>query len=355
MSEKWPFSRARPAGFVTDDIPTASELDKIDRICSQAADGLSYTDAVLPRNWVNTATLTSRGDLVFWTGMVWITMHEGGTGPVASYSVDGKRWIPIRNSFGEIFSTLEIYVSLLSAAVNTGGNVVVVADRSTNVQTVILSTDFGFTWSRASTPWALDTQKSDVAWAPSANLFVLSTDAGLIATSPTGTAWTARTLPSSYGPGYKLAASPTAIIRADGMGRVYRSVDGIAWTLVDATNLLPKLYEIPLYIPGLAKFIIWDSSSGFSRVSTDDGLTWSSGPFGPSTIKSAVAFGRMIVCVDTMASSEAVVRYSVDGGVSWTIGTIASNAPGSRIALGRGQLLFADTGGVHYASIALGP
>jgi hypothetical protein len=62
----WPFSLAWPGGLVNNQVPTHTDLNKLDAQAAQAADGTTYTDVALVSNFTQPFTDTNGGTIVLY-------------------------------------------------------------------------------------------------------------------------------------------------------------------------------------------------------------------------------------------------------------------------------------------------
>lgn len=346
----WPFTRAKLAGYTdTVDVPTAAELNKIDTQAAQAADGVTWTDVVIAKNWLhNSGVLANRGDALAWSGAQWVSIGRGptlSTTPECSVSYDGKLWA----SIGVMGAGVGL--SAVNCAASNGAGVVLAGGTpsSGSVQKIRRSADHGATWTIPNSVDATAAGVVALAWFPAGNVFVAALSNTNIETSPDGVTWTSRTVPNVAG---GFAVSPTAII----CGR-NRSTDGITWTSLSAQ--LTTDYFAFAYSTALQKFFAfgWTGSASVVKSSSDDGLTWSAaGLVAPvrvaGTIETVPSYGRVLL-VTTAAGP---ILYSIDGALSWRTTKIpdSSSACSKQPVLGSTQFLTVDNNKVHYGTLAAG-
>lgn len=355
----WPFTRAKPGGYVDNDVPTHGELNKIDDQVAQAANGIDYTDTSILRNIVHASSaLTDRGAELVWTGERFLSFGVTGGVPQCSASRTGEAWTSIGSMGGTGLGTFR-----MSAAANGSGSVVVGVDLAlAGAAKIRQSADHGATWNVRNTADSSRQRVTTVRWFAAASLFVAQLDDGNIETSPDGITWTAQTVPGPLvGPSKNaMDVSPTAICALTGDYRILRSTDGINWTNTAlggwATGGSGAAPDYVLYIPDLNRFLALgdDDTGGYdASASDDDGVTWSGSGLTPIAALGQAdaghsAYGRVVV----LGQDTDGIAYSVDGGASWLKGS-AHTARAT--AIGRGQLVFAESvSGIHRASIALG-
>lgn len=122
----------------------------------------------------------------------------------------------------------------------------------------------GVSWSFDDTPIIEDVRYIDFGVGSAGPVWVAVGSSGTIATSTDGETWTNQTVASDvewsgvvFGNDRFLAASGTVL---------YTSLDGYAWSLVGATNIIP--------IAHLGEMWIGADSAAAIHLSTDDGLSW---------------------------------------------------------------------------------
>lgn len=254
-----------------------------------------------------------------------------------------------------------------------------------------LSTDGGKTWANQSS--AATTGAIGVLWVPSLSLFIGNTTVGSgstvgIETSPQGTAWTLRTVPTTTSVGIasignSLAFGAGVIVACQASGQVISSPDGTTWTARGATPMTGKTmvavafggstfvalasdgtaYTSPdgltwtsrgasgagtasaqmalVYNPRSGVFLAANGGTG-AIATSPDGITWTSRSAFASTLGSvAYAWGAFVAIAATSGYSDAFAVWTSYDGVTFTqlsmrTGlTVANVAAKAKLALGR--------------------
>lgn len=319
----WPFALLRPTGYANGLPMTGPEAQLLQEQVAASADGRSFTDLAVVRNWkfsLLTSLLTtsvSPRSVVYDRGSRrWLLFGEVSGQAGAVWTIAGARWLMTSGTPG-------------GSPVLTGGSVVAGTDGagvvllggtplSNSVNKLRETTDGGASWVSRSIGASDTLSVKAIAWSSALGLWVaivggLSGDANSgVFTSPDRVTWTNRS--SGVYTHLIVRNTPSPVLLATGNQHAspstgyLRSTDAITWSPTAA----------PWPETGQCKGC-WSDHYGAFFVGTATGI-WSS-PTGLaaswtqvssdvlSVSSSIVAYGRMLVRGDG--------RASVDGGVNW--------------------------------------
>lgn len=358
----WPFSKAFGAGLVNNDVPTHSQLNKLDEQQAQAADGALWSDAALVKNWRRSAVVTgmdvtaesSDASQACWSPLIgkWVAFGRNSGNPTVATSYDGVEW-----STGSI--PAHEGLTPRAAAANPAGIVLVGGSPgSASTKKLRRSTDGGLTWLGADIGAADTTMVSALLWHPAGAQFIAGRANGDILTSPDGVTWTPRTVPNADGR-RRMATDGTTIVCSSGASswdKCVTSLDGITWT--ERTFPSVASWSGLAWSPALGKFFaVGDSVAA----SSPDGVTWSSsgltGP-GASGFPGLACHGRLLLAATShVGAGPGSVLYSIDGAVSWKLirklDSTSEDFPyhSHMPIVGDAQFLAWDPAGVFYSSL----
>lgn len=349
----WPFTRANPAGYVNDDVPTHSEINLMDQQIAQAADGAWWTDAARFANFPYKFTHTFGGKCGFYNPVLGRFFSFN----VAVSAVD-TNCVNSKSPF-YVFTTAGIAsITPNDCAVDpTTGKMIVVGTPISSSQSRIRSSTDGITWTaRTSAKAASTAGPVSCLWAGGTiNKFFIgflgSGASGEIESSPDGVTWTNQTVPSVLSrtfPAFSPSLNRILWISGSSAAGV-TSDDGVNWT----ARTLPTVLAEAFWSVPHGKFFAFDSVAP-SMYSSADGITWSSpipltgflpgaliadGMFAEGRVMGAVIAGNLVLTVDEWATTVKVAEV-----------------PATFLAYSdKGQLLCGESAaGIHMAAMRFG-
>jgi hypothetical protein len=355
----WPFLRAKPAGWVNNDVPTHSELNLMDEQIAQAADGATWSDvaaiATLPHAFTNSAG----GRFALWNPVLrkFFSFNVSSGDPLGWRS---------NNPF-ETLTSLTLPTTpgcdITDVAVNPStGNMIVVGHLYSSSQGRVRQSTDGVTWTTRNTAKSASVlgPSSCLYCGGSINKFFLGFGAsgggaGEIESSPDGITWTNLTVPNTF-ERKTPAFSPTLnriLWARETSGTYVTSDDGVSWTQRTAPW---GGCSLATWNSHFGKFFIFDNTSGtFGMWSSPDGISWSTvipltgfssgGTHGTRLFSRGRLMGltlgsELVVSVDQFANTVRVAELS---------------GSAHAIALGDYQLLLANpANGKHWVSQRIG-
>lgn len=349
----WPFTRAWPLGLVNNQVPTHSDLNKLDEQIAQAADGSVYTDIALLRNLLAAETFAGAGTDVIGRALLWEPTKgqwwsfgtTTGNVSTAYRSSNGGDWAP-----SPLVTDCPATTWTLANASCHNAGIIVLAGKATDASKVRYSGNGGGVWTPANTVHSGAAEDPlCIAFAPSANRWVMGFNINATNNIETAdgslTVWTQRTNALALAcVGIAVSATRIVII-TNGGSQCVTSEDGITWT----ARTLPSsaTWSSVAYNAVTGKFMILGSGGNKIAVSAD-GITWTdaglTNPIATLT-RGLVVVGRLWVALGDASAPELYV--SANDGVSWKK---ISNALFDGIAAGQSQILMA-TGNVTKRSL----
>ncbi len=355
----YPYTLARPGGYVDGDVPTGIELTKIDAQAAASADGSVWTDIAPLANFVPSATNPAdTGDALHYipgsasAPEKIITFGSNVNTPVgATISAPGASstslTVPLDDGLNSINPETFVWDGNQTYLVGGGTS-------SSSQARIRRSSNGGSTWASATNALAAGTQDIECMWWSAFHSKFLLAINGKIETSATGASGTwadVGALPNSdvrvcfaqnmdTGRVLVMTAAPSA-------ARLLRSDDLVTWT----QEVTPFNFERIIYSPYYGKFFAW-SSGGCHTSTTGVAGSWvqvNSTNFGSigAGIKAFVR-GRIVGFFCTLG-----VCLSVDGGVTWTIVGPTPSGVSSAVLTPK-RLVIATGGGVHFFGMRIG-
>lgn len=213
---------------------------------------------------------------VEWTGTNFV---------IAGAATGGDAYVATSSTIGGTFTDQSFGANIQIRTLSWNGSVLVAGTDGTsnNVRTSDAS----------AASWTLRTSNLvntvwNCAWSSSLSLFACTDNGGGIATSPTGTTWTARTSGVAT-PLYSVTSNETAFVTGGAGGVILSSTNGTAWTA--------RTSGTSADINGVTSFgtDFYGTGASVAIRSTDDGVTWSSaGTGGPSWLTPSTATAAQI-------------------------------------------------------------
>ncbi len=159
----------------------------------------------------------------------------------------------------------------------------------------------------------------DVKWFAGGSVFIAITSTGLVATSPDGVTWTARTAANAF-PWTHIAVSETVAVVGSTQSSKHPfmfSADGITWTAnTDTTNTLTKS-PYPVWSSKFSKFFCMTKvGTDLKVVTSPDGQTWTE--IAATIVASAGANpGFLVATANQVFSASGVFRLRTVDGTNW--------------------------------------
>lgn len=359
----WPFSIAFGAGLVNNDVPTHSQLNKLDEQHAQAADGAQWTDVAQVANFVDRFTNAVGGRQALYNPFLkkFFSFNDSSGNPLG-FSMPES---------GVVKTTLTIPAGD-GCAVDFGfggcavdpatGKMILVGHPFVSSQSRIRSSTDGVTWTARNSAKAASTLGPQSAiWAGGTiNKFFTGYFEGQIESSPDGVTWTNEAVGAS--PKSAAAFSPTLnlIVWVNASGTATATSDnGTTWT----ARATPVAFSQVMWSAHHGKFFAAGNAS-MAVYSSVDGITWSAAI--PLGFGSGGTIGRMFGGIGRLMGM--LVRHAVVGDPTYLIVTLdewATNikvtdfispdgAKGGLAQSDKGQLLISDPGGFHMVSLRLG-
>lgn len=314
----WPFSKAFGAGLTHGQVPTHTDLNKLDNQVAQAADGALWTDVAGAANFVYSFD-GGGADLVgaaAWRDISgeWFVAGISATNPTVK-----KAWPPfvLNDSFdAQTVPAGSGFTGQIALCCNPAGVLLLGGTPNAGTTAKLRRSPDGTTWTTLDTPTALGIKAID--WFPAVGKFLVGYGSGTVVdTSVDGVAWASRTSPNSEERGL-MAASPSRLVWAASRfvttSKVITTDDAITFTERDVGS--SEQWGGITYSPTLQKWFI--VSAGGSVRSSSDGVTWTAGTSFATTLVVALAsYGRALFAVGNGSSGNAEVWCSIDGATTW--------------------------------------
>ena len=321
----WPFSKVFGAGLVSGDVPTHSNLNKLDEQQAQAADGSIWTDIPGSANMAY-STITSALDNMLsasWCELAgaWFVAGLDGSSNATAYMA----WPPY--IWGESFEPAIVvpagnaFQYPLVTVCNPAGTLLIGGTPGSGTTAKLRRAaggSLGGGMTIQDTPTALGIKS--LGWFPAAGKFLAGYGSGTaVDTSPDGITWTTRTSPNSHARG-AMAASPTRLVWAPspavGRSTVITTDDAVTFT--ERTIGVSYQWAGVTYSAALQTWFLM-SVSGAVRASVD-GITWTTVGSGPglTSVIAMCSYGRILFAVGLGAvTNSQEIWCSTDGAVTW--------------------------------------
>ena len=352
----FPFSLAKPGGYAPGDVPTHTELNKIDEQAAAGADGSAYTDVAMVANLPYAVTDSTGGQvLLYHPTLQKFFSFAGGASPSGFWSVSpfsSRTALTIPAAQGVDFSN----VGQLGA-INPGGLMLIGGAPSSSSQLRYRTSSDGNTWtSRTSALAANTTGPMSILWAGgSVNKFVSGYSNGALETSADGIAWTQVTMHDSLAR-RRTAHSPTlnlfvSLNSTTSTYAVSSTVTAGSWSNQASPVVFENIYWSTLYS---AFFAVQQSTGNVYRSPLGLAGSWAlvgTMPLGSSFGVQGNFFevGRMLCA----ASNFGEIVMTLDGGATWKL--LAKLPSVVAVAVGAGpQILLGSISGAHAASLRYG-
>jgi hypothetical protein len=357
---KWPFSLIWPGGLVNNQVPTHSDLNKLDEQQAQAADGAVWTDVAAFKNWG--PPQAAPGLAAFYNSVsdVWVTVDVNGSNPRARVLLGSSGALTIINTA----SISALRPRKRAADFNPTAGVGLVGGlpgASSNKKYVRFPTCFTSTMATTVSSQTNTTAVACLKWVAQLGLWVAGHEGtGVVETSADALTFTSRTVPNNN-PRISMAVGPVngssggiVITSSTTTNKLIHSVDGINW--IERTLPSSQAWTNVVYVPQLEKYVAIGEGGGAGMVAvavSTDGITWTnqaftlppnSGTFSLGLDTMAVAFGRTVyLFVSSSFVSGNMMLYSQDAGASWKFaaGFFPASADAMLAANGR-QLVYGD-------------
>ncbi len=382
----WTARKLGTLGGAINGVYVGGQILAVGGALSTSPDGSKWTQRASPAK----VTLTD----VAWTGGNYITI--GGDSSILT-SPDGKTWPPSSSGvdssgaplIGVVWSGSQFVAvggdpsGLSSALVMTSPDGTTWTQRSTPVKAaltgvawsgstfvatglsgVILTSPDGITWTKRTSGTVLDLRS--VIWADGQFVVVGGNDenedfdgqvsGSLVLTSPNGTTWTLRTLPTNRTL-QGIAFNGSTLVATGRKGELLTSPDGIAWTHQNSGITTSDLHDVT----SSGKLFV-ASGDGGAILRSADGITWtpaSSVPVSRSVSRSTAgvvwAGDRFVTVGDkgsVLSSSDADVWTEQDAGTHNTLNRLAWNGT-VLVAVGDNAAVLTSTGPTTVPTVQL--
>jgi hypothetical protein len=352
----FPLPNPKPLGWGLFEAPTSAQMTQINANAARAADGTYWSDVTLA-NIVASSSISNGGFILGWdpASRFFYSFGGSGTTPNGSRSATGRFWssLTIPTSL-----TLSIGNNRHAFAFDGQGTIIFGGSATSGISSYRRSTN-GTSWTAISTSGTSNVNVRCIRWVPwlnaGAGFFVSGFANGAIETSPTGVAWTNRSVPDAQDRTSGIADNGSIVVMGNaGSPHFVTSPDGINWTQRTGASTVFSVVWSPYW----AKFFAYGSTTVQSSA---DGITWSASGltfpsaqitnFQTSTIPFG-EFGRVLYIYGTNGSNP-VLAYSVDGAATWRAFDDVSTVPtaSTMVTAPHGQLIMTDGSSNHFATI----